>query len=58
MKNKIDMEYIIDKASKKNIPISEIADKTGYSRVTVYRYFHKQRTPNIDFVNKVLELIE
>ena len=58
MKRKIDMEYIIDKVSKKNISITEIADKTGYSRASVSRYFHKKRVPNIDFINKVLELIE
>lgn len=58
MKRKIDMEYIINKITTKNIPISEIAEKTGYSRAAVYRYIKKERVPNIDFVNKLLELIE
>ena len=58
MKPKIDMEYIIKKVSEKNISLTEIANKTGYSRASVSRYFHRRRVPSIDFVNKVFELIE
>lgn len=57
MKKNIDIDEINEKIKKQKIPISKIAEKTGYSRVSIYRYLNKQRIPTIDFINKVMELL-
>lgn len=57
MKKNIDIDEINEKIKKQKIPISKIAEKTGYSRVSIYRYLNKQRVPTIDFINKVMELL-
>lgn len=57
MNNVIDMDKINKEISKKKIPISNIAEETGYSRISVYRYLNKKRVPTIDFVNKLLKML-
>ncbi len=57
MKKNIDIDEINEEIKKQKIPISKIAEKTGYSRVSIYRYLNKQRIPTIDFINKVMELL-
>lgn len=57
MPKTIDIDYISKKLKEKNITVTEISEKTGYSRVSIYRYLNKTRVPNINFINKVLELI-
>ena len=57
MKKNIDIDEINEKIKKQKIPISKIAEKTGYSRESIYRYLNKQRIPTIDFINKVMELL-
>ncbi len=58
MKEQISMDKLAKQIREKNISVPEIAKKTGYSRVSVYRYLNKERTPNIDFINKLLELLK
>ena len=57
MKKNIYIDEINEEIKKQKIPISKIAEKTGYSRVSIYRYLNKQRIPTIDFINKVMELL-
>ena len=53
----IDIDDINKQIKKQKIPISEISEKTGYSRTSIYRYLKKERLPTIDFINKILEII-
>lgn len=57
MNNVIDMDKINKEINKKKISISKIAKETGYSRISVYRYLNKKRVPTIDFVNKLLKML-
>ena len=57
MKKNIDMDEINEKIKKQKISISKIAEKTGYSRVSIYRYLNKKRVPTIDFINKIMEFL-
>lgn len=57
MNKAIDVDRIIKQIQKKKIPISKIAEETGYSRVSIYRYLNKQRVPTIDFINKIVKLL-
>ncbi len=57
MNKAIDVDRIIEQIQKKKIPISKIAEETGYSRVSIYRYLNKQRVPTIDFINKIVKLL-
>lgn len=58
MSSVIDIDKINKQIKNKKIPISKIAEKTGYSRVSVYRYLNKKRVPTIDFINKIVKMIE
>ena len=54
----IDIDKLNKQAKKKKISISKIAEETGYSRISVYRYLNKKRIPTIDFINKFLKMLE
>lgn len=58
MVNAIDIDIINEQIKKQKIPISKIAEKTGYSRTSIYRYLKKKRSPTIDFINKILKILE
>lgn len=58
MSTLIDIDSINEEIKKKKISISKIAEETGYSRASIYRYLKKERIPTIDFINKVLKILE
>lgn len=54
----VDMDKIIKQLNEKKVSISKIAEETGYSRISVYRYLNKKRIPTIDFINKLLKILK
>ena len=55
--NTIDIDEINKKIKEKDISIVEIAEKTGYSRMSVWRYLNKKREPKIGFINKLIKIL-
>ncbi len=54
----IDIDIINEKIKKKKMSVAKIAEETGYSRVSIYRYLSKKRLPTIDFINKLSKILD
>lgn len=54
----IDIDLINKKIKNKKVSVAKIAEETGYSRVSIYRYLSKKRLPTIDFINKLSKILD